>query len=705
GGLGWYAQQLRAARARQRQLAHQAADAVVEFDATGLIVELNPQAERLFGAPAADLVGRTVDVVLPQRLAQHREAALRFLAEPGYLLVPDLPFVRGDGTEGTLDATLTPRGWHRRGVVRAVLHDVSDRQRMEAALRHTAALLSAAEEAGSMGSWEWDPRTGIQRWSNGLYRVLGLEAQSVPPTQDTFLHSVHPDDRALVIDGWRALEQSLGWREEFRVVWPDGQIRVVESEWWALASDAGTSTGVIGTIRDVTAREHTRRELKAAVAEQSRGEQSRQLLQITDVALASLPLDDLLGELLQRVCGGLPADAAALLLSEPPSETLQLRATHGIDDPTAGTASLLPGVGLAARVKELRLPLVLVDAEVSQVRLTALSEMGTVAGAPLFVGPRIIGVLEVGRREPVAFDEDDLALLQLAADRTALALDHARVVDRERHIAQTLQRSLLPDRLPDIPGCVLETRFLPAGQGQEVGGDFYDAFAIGQGRWMLVLGDVCGKGPHAAALTAMIRYTLRAEATHEPRPGQLLGLLNDAILSQRSDFSFCTAVCVTLDLAAAQPIVTIASGGHPMPLILRRDGSVEIPQHPGGPLIGVWRDADYVEERHRLGPGDTLVAYTDGLLEAHAPEHLLTPADLAVAAAGALARPLPVFLRALEALAVGDGVAPVRDDIAILALGVDQSAVSVFSGLNGSQAPPGADQAPPGGADACQPGM
>lgn len=408
------------------------------------------------------------------------------------------------------------------------------------------------------------------------------------------------------------------------------------------------------------------RRLEDVIADRTRSDRTGQLLQITDAALAALPLEELFHEVLHRACEGLPADAAALLLNDGPLSAAVLRATYGFE-PSGEGATLLPGIGLAARVTDGRRAVALIEAEVAAVRLTALRDMGAVAGAPLLLDGQVIGVLEVGRRQAVPFDEADLRLLQLAADRTAIAVDHARVFERERHIAQTLQRSLLPAQMPRIPGVELEARFLPAGRGQEVGGDFYDVIGLGDGRWMLVVGDVCGKGPEAAALTAMVRYTLRAEAAHEPRPGELLGLLNDAMLSQRSDYLFCTAVCALLELSTGRGTLTMAGGGHPMPLLIRRDGHVEPPSEPGGPLIGVWHEAEFAEERFVLAAGDSLIIYTDGLLEAHAPERILPPGALAGLAAGLARQPLPRLVRALESAALGSSIEPVRDDIAILA--------------------------------------
>ncbi|HLM49649.1 MAG TPA: SpoIIE family protein phosphatase [Solirubrobacteraceae bacterium] len=675
--LGWYAQRLRTLQAAQRRLVSAAPDPIVDLDAAGRIVAVNPEAERLLDTPAPSLVGHSVADVLPEHLHRHRDAALRFLSAPGFQSLRDvegLAVVGSNGRQTGVEVTLMPRLSAQGAVVRAVMRDVSAQRQASEALRHTAALLGAAEEIGGMGSWEWDLRTGRQRWSDELYRLFGLEPQSLEPTFDAFLAAVHPDDRDVVTTAGRdALEAATASTNEFRIVRPDGEILTVEGLGRVVTDAAGQVTGMIGTTRDITERKRAEARLARAAGERARTGQTRQLLQITDAALASLPLDELLDQLLARICTALPADSAALLLVEPPGEELVLRATHGIGSLDPATA-LARGQGLAARVAQARRAIAVTGDDVAEVRLTPLREMGAVAAAPLLVGPRVLGVLEVGRRDPAPLGDDELALLQLAADRSALAIDHGRVFERERHIAHTLQQSLLPEELPAIPGVALEARFLPAGEGQEVGGDFYDAFQLSPGRWLLVIGDVCGKGPEAAALTALVRYTLRAEAMHDPRPGELLGLLNDAILAHRPSLRFCTALCLLLELEDGRARITVASGGHPMPLILRADGAVETPSAAGGgPLVGVLEEADYGHQICLLHPGDTLVAYTDGLLDAHAPERILGADDIAAIGRTLPKRPLATFVRRLEDAAIGAVATPVRDDIAILSLALDHA--------------------------------
>jgi sigma-B regulation protein RsbU (phosphoserine phosphatase) len=248
--------------------------------------------------------------------------------------------------------------------------------------------------------------------------------------------------------------------------------------------------------------------------------------------------------------------------------------------------------------------------------------------------------------------------------------------DRERQRLQdlvtTLQRSLLPPALPVVPGLEAAAHYRVA-SADEVGGDFYDLFPLSHDRWGLFLGDVCGKGASAAALTSLIRYTLRAAAPYDPSPASVLRALNRAVHAeyQRDLRSFCTAIFGLLTPDGDGFTLTFANGGHPHPLLIRADGTAAYYDGPHGLLLGVVDDTTYTAATLRLAPGDTLLLYTDGLTEAPAAgpggrygdEALRAFAsDLGPAtAAGAVA--------ALSALldGFGDGL---TDDTAVLALSV-----------------------------------
>jgi serine phosphatase RsbU (regulator of sigma subunit) len=246
-------------------------------------------------------------------------------------------------------------------------------------------------------------------------------------------------------------------------------------------------------------------------------------------------------------------------------------------------------------------------------------------------------------------------------------VDNARLYRERSYIARTLQESLLPPHLPELPGLDVAARFRAAGQGFEVGGDFYDLFEASEGRWAVVIGDVCGKGAEAAAITALARYTLRAAAMREENPVGVLDVLNQAILRQRTDRRFCTVLYAYLTPGDGGLGVDFASGGHPLPIVVKANGDAHEVGAPGT-VIGIAQDPDLDRESVELRPGDALVLYTDGVTDARAPDVIWTPAELAAElskvhdldADGLAARVLD--------LALGDGHEEPRDDIAVVAI-------------------------------------
>lgn len=265
-----------------------------------------------------------------------------------------------------------------------------------------------------------------------------------------------------------------------------------------------------------------------------------------------------------------------------------------------------------------------------------------------------------------------------AYERELLRARQEADLERERlqRLVTTLQRSLLPPALPAVPGLDAVAYYHVASL-DEVGGDFYDLFPVGQDQWGLFLGDVCGKGARAAAVTSLIRYTLRAAAVYDSDPAAVLSTLNGALHQEydRDSQHFCTAIFGLLSPSTGGFTLTLASGGHPSPVLIRANGTADYQAIPGGPLIGVFDDAVFVAATIRLAPGDTLVLYTDGLTEARtgtAGERYGDEALHAFATALAPATPTAV-VTAITALLnrLGDGL---DDDTAVLALGIPSAA-------------------------------
>jgi len=287
---------------------------------------------------------------------------------------------------------------------------------------------------------------------------------------------------------------------------------------------------------------------------------------------------------------------------------------------------------------------------------------------PLVARRRTLGIMSLLHvRADLRYDESDVELLEDLAARAAQAYDNARLYAERTHVARTLQRSLLPAELPRVPGHRVAARYRAATADPEVGGDFYDVFE-GDDGWMAILGDVCGKGPQAAALTALTRYTTRAAALHAHEPSEILAQLNAAMLRTSRDQRFATAILAHVDARADASRVTCALAAHPPALLLRAGGAVEAVGGPGHPL-GIRPRPRFHETQVELRPGDTLVLYTDGLIDVGPPRQTLDTDALAALlhACGGLAP--EQLLDELERLvAERRGGARQRDDVALLAL-------------------------------------
>lgn len=384
---------------------------------------------------------------------------------------------------------------------------------------------------------------------------------------------------------------------------------------------------------------------------------------VTDTALSHMALGKLLPELCMRLRDVMKADNAAILLAEGAGE-LVVRGSSGFEP--VGTR-VPPGVGFAGRVVARGGPVELRGNELAVVHTPSLRDLGCLIGVPLLVEERVVGVVHVGFYADRQVWAEELTLLQLAADRVALAIENARTYERERSTAETLQQTLLPESLPSIPRFELAASYQPVGAGYDVGGDFYDAFAAGQSRWVFVIGDVCGKGPKAAAVTAHARYTLRSEALHDSTPSTMLYRLNEALLSHRSDQRFLTVACLMLELADSTPQLTVAVAGHPLPVLVHSDGGTH-ELGACGPLVGMWEDVEYQDSQTALRPGDALVCYTDGLLDAYAPGRFVDPGEVAQALSVSRTLDIQEMVTQLDRLLLQSEPDTPRDDVAILGL-------------------------------------
>ncbi|MFF3322934.1 SpoIIE family protein phosphatase [Streptomyces sp. NPDC002889] len=303
---------------------------------------------------------------------------------------------------------------------------------------------------------------------------------------------------------------------------------------------------------------------------------------------------------------------------------------------------------------------------------TSAAVGGETVVLPLVARNRVIGMLTLGKPSDDHFRQEILELAEDLSRRAALALDNARLYSERMAISQSLQRSLLPPGLPQIPGVEVDVIYRAAGEGNEVGGDFYDLFPIQDGAYGFAIGDVCGTGPEAAAVTGLARHALRLLAREGFGGPAVLERLNAAILDEGSRSRFLTLLYGELwPQEDGSAVLKVVCAGHPLPLRLRQDGTVEPAADPQ-PLLGVMDDLELYEQIITLDPGDVLLCVTDGVTERREGTRMLGDdglSELLTTCTGLTAGAVAArVLRAVERFAAE----PASDDMAILAMRVPE---------------------------------
>lgn len=571
-----------------------------------------------------------------------------------------------------------------------------ERRLVEEALRASRDRLELALDAGQMGTWEWEAASDTLTMSDTLQQVLGVATDSFDGSLEDFTRHLHPEDRQGLLETLLgAFDRRVGHHVEYRIVRPDGTVRWVEARGRVLYDDAGQAVGMAGVAMDVTARktadqerarllqreraarseiEDSRRRFaflaEASAVLSSSLEHSTTLAQVARLAVRQLADCCLVHATLEQ--GGVRALAVAHV-DPARTELLERLEERYPVDPHAPE-----GVAKALRQRASQLYAEVTDDLLQQLarddqHLRLLRELGLRSGmvVPLLARGRTLGAITLFSADSDRrYDAADLALAEDLARRAALALDNARLYRERSRVADALQKSLLPPLLPDLPGVQLAARYRPAGEG-EVGGDFYDLFPTRGHTWGIVMGDVRGKGAAAAAVTALVRYTVRAAAMHAKRPSRVLSLLNDAMLvsGEADDHTrFCTIVFARLVPRPEGVQLSVASGGHPLPLVLHVDGSVESVGGQGT-LVGAFSDATFTSETATLAGGDTMLLYTDGVTEARVGRELFGEERLRSLLASCVGLDAAGVVERVERAVLNAQPRP-RDDIALLALRV-----------------------------------
>ncbi|HSD76951.1 MAG TPA: SpoIIE family protein phosphatase, partial [Solirubrobacteraceae bacterium] len=298
-------------------------------------------------------------------------------------------------------------------------------------------------------------------------------------------------------------------------------------------------------------------------------------------------------------------------------------------------------------------------------QLAALRALGmrAVMIVPIVAAGDVIGTISfVSAESRRTFTQADLDLAEELGRRAGTAVENARLYTERSHIARTLQAGLLPGELPAIPGFALASLYRPAGQENVVGGDFYDAFETPSG-WMLLIGDVTGRGAEAAALTAQARHTLRTAGALLGDARSTVERLNAALVDD-GDLSICSVAVVVLERSEGRATATVLCAGHPQPLLVSggRARAVGV----CGPLVGAWPESRWATDTVTLEPGDLLVLYTDGVTDACGHDERFGERRLAVALADV--RDAGAAVAAIQAELAAFEHGPQADDTAVVAL-------------------------------------
>jgi serine phosphatase RsbU (regulator of sigma subunit)/anti-sigma regulatory factor (Ser/Thr protein kinase) len=309
---------------------------------------------------------------------------------------------------------------------------------------------------------------------------------------------------------------------------------------------------------------------------------------------------------------------------------------------------------------------------------------GTVLGSsvttiPLIARGRQIGFLTMGRSRGQMLRGEFYLVAESIARRAALAIDNARAHGNLQAVGRALQESLLPPSVPAAPGLDVGVVYEPAGEGAAAGGDFYDLFPVGKGKWCFVVGDVCGTGAEAAAVTGLARHTIQALVRAGFPAAAALERLNTAILDEGKRARFLTLVCGTLHLAGGQVHLSLVNAGHPPPFLVEHGGRVREIGTPQ-PLLGVIDNVTYTPEDLLLERGDLLVAVTDGVLERRDAERMLGEEGLVGELADTAQLPAQAVAERIRRLVADYSDAPQKDDMAIMAIRVEMGAATPVGG-------------------------
>ncbi len=584
---------------------------------------VNETLARMHGSNAGDYIGRLPSQVWPEDFGAFAESAAR------RVLSADQPVFEADQTVAAGDEV---RHWsfswfpshdpdgEITGVV-LIASDITERRNSEEALRRSEERYRSLVQAGAQVVWVTTPTGKIAEDSPEWRLITGQTVDEY--LGSGWLDAIHPEDRERVEHEWLdCVDTGKVFEGRYRVRTKSGSYRHYDVRAVPIERD-GKIVEWVGASSDVTGQREAE-EMRGRLTEQLSAAALRtvRLQQATSMLAEAITVEQVVEVITEVGRSAIGAERSAVAMLDP--ERLRLRTINpaGLPDSPgslAGDIPLdLPSVMTAAILA--RRPVLVespdglrrqFEGQVNVDTFLQHSDERAWVGLPLLASGAPLGALRFSFTRPRRVTDEERVFLEALAGQCALALERASMFEREHTTAETLQRSLLPDRLPTVPGIILEASYLPVTRNMEIGGDWYDAFRLPDGKLAVATGDVMGKGLTAAAGMGRVRNALRALALTDPRPAAVLAGLDRLFIATELEEQVTTVAYLVLDPASGDGMA--GSAGHLPLLLLSVDGPPHLDKAAAGTPLG-WASPRQ-QYAFRLPPGNTAVLYSDGLVE------------------------------------------------------------------------------------------
>jgi PAS domain S-box-containing protein len=677
------------ARSRLAAIVESSDDAILSKTLDGIVTSWNRGAQAIYGYSVEEIVGKPIFVLAPPDRYNEISDILEKVRRGEHIDHYETVRLKKDGDRINVSITVSPITDSVGNVVGAstIARDITERKRAEEAVEQSELLYRTVIEQATENIFLVEVETRRIVESNPAFqKTLGYAEEELRSL--TLYDIVAADRKSIDMNIQRSLEQMRRFIGERKYRRKDGSLVDVEVSASIVLRNSRETLCVVA--HDVTERKKNE-EMQRFLAEAGASLSSSLDYRTTLAKMARLAVpylaDWCVVDILEED-GSLDRLAMTHQDQEKVALARELEERYPPDpDALRGVAQVLR-TGQSELVSEIPKSLVeeaARDAEHHEIlqRLGLKSYMIV----PLIARGRTLGAISlVSAESGQGYGPAELELAEELARRAALAVDNARLYRGRIQVARTLQEGLLPARLPKVPGVEVGLRYLSAGE-VDVGGDFYDLFDTRMAdrsgpsepysSWGVVIGDVSGKGAEAAAVLALARYTIRTVATRESHPSAVLDGLNEAMLRQRREhdnYKFCTVAYASLETNEGDTEhgakVTVCCGGHSPPFLLKADGSIYKIGQPGR-VLGVFDDANLTEQEAHLAPGDALVLYTDGVVEARSPEGFFFGEErLMTILRSSVALDASTMASRIEGAVLNFQEQNPRDDIAILVLRV-----------------------------------